>query len=290
MGTHTTAQHALIADGVHDASDTVGETDGIEVHAPAGATTREQTERVGVAVAFGGGGAFGIAWHIAVIAALRDAGVPVDGAPAIGTSAGSWACAALRLGLSFDDFSSIGTISVPDRSPGLLAGIARELMGDCSVEDVRISAVALPRMRRRLHDASLHPIADLVAASSAVPGFFSPHPIGGVPHVDGGVRSMASVDQAPRADLLIASLPIAGPLFGPVGRVMESTSRAALARWRRTHHGVTCVLRPGRRLSQMVGLRPNALFDVDFAREIYPMAYDQVSERLQTRRHSLVAA
>ena len=269
MGTHTVAQHAPI---------------------DADLTTRDDRKRVPVTVAFGGGGAFGIAWHVAVIAALREAGVPIDTAPAIGTSAGSWACAALRLGLDFDDFSSIGTISVPDRSPGLLAGIARDLMGDVTVTDVRISAVALPRMRRRLHDASRHPIADLVAASSAVPGLFSPHPVGGVPHVDGGVRSMASIDQAPPADLLIASLPIAGPLFGPVGRVMESTSRAALARWRRSHHGVTCVLRPGRRLSQMVGLKPNALFDIDFAREVYPMAYDQVSERLQTRRHSLVAA
>lgn len=269
MGTHTVAQHAPI---------------------DADPTRHDPQQRVPVTLAFGGGGAFGIAWHVAVIAALRDAGVPIDTAPAIGTSAGSWACAALRLGLDFDDFSSIGTISVPDRSPGLLAGIARDLMGDVTVTDVRISAVALPRMRRRLHDASRHPIADLVAASSAVPGLFSPHPVGGVPHVDGGVRSMASIDQAPPADLLIASLPIAGPLFGPVGRVMESTSRAALARWRRSHHGVTCVLRPGRRLSQMVGLKPNALFDIDFAREVYPMAYDQVSERLQTRRHSLVAA
>ena len=246
--------------------------------------------RPSVAIAFGGGGAFGIAWHLAVIAALRDAGISLDTAPAIGTSAGSWACAALRLDLGFDDFAAIGDLDVPDRRPGLLADIARDLMGEATVENVLVSAVELPRLRRRLHDAAEHALCDLFAASSAVPGLCSPHSIGGVLHVDGGVRSMSSVDQAPDAGLLVASLPIAGPLFGPVGRIMESTTRAALARWRRKHGGVTCVLRPGRRLSELLGLRPNALFDIELAREVYPMAYDQISERIANRGHALLAA
>jgi NTE family protein len=240
-----------------------------------------------VSVVFGGGGAFGIAWHVAVITALKDAGVRLDDAPAIGTSAGSWACAALRLGLSFEDFAAIGDINVPDRRPNMLADIARDLVGDACVSDVRVSTVELPRLRRRLHSSEDHPIADLMAASSAVPGLFSPHPIGGTMHVDGGVRSMSSADRAAPARLLVASLPIAGPLFGPVGRVMETTTRNALARWRRSTGGHTLVLRPGRRLADLVGLRPHALFDQDLARAVYPIAYDQISERLVSRRHTL---
>ncbi len=240
-----------------------------------------------VSIVFGGGGAFGIAWHIAVITALRDAGINLDDAPAIGTSAGSWACAALRLGIGFDDFAQIGDIKVPDRRPNMLAAIARDLVGDSTVDDVRISTVELPLLRRRLHDGADHPIADLMAASSAVPGLFAPHPIGGSLQVDGGVRSMSSADRAEPARLLVASLPIAGPLFGPVGRMMETTTRNALARWRRTHGGHSLVLRPGRRLADLVGLRPHTLFDQNLARAVYPIAYDQISERIAARRHTL---
>ena len=243
-----------------------------------------------LSLAFGGGGAFGIAWHLAVIDALRDQGFATTDAAAIGTSAGSWACAALRLGLGFEDFAAIGDLDVPDRTPGLLAGIARDLMGDARADGVTISTVELPRMRRRLHSGADHDLADLVAASSAVPGLFAPHPVGGVLHVDGGVRSMASADHAAPADVLVASLPIAGPLFGPVGRVMESTARAALGRWRRRTGGITIVLRPGRRLATLVGLRPGAMFDLEVARRVYPVAYQQISDRLADRAAILAAA
>jgi len=236
-----------------------------------------------LSLVFAGGGAVGIAWHLAVVEGLRSFGFDVDAAPALGTSAGSWACAALRLGIGFDEFATIGDINVPDRRPDALAGIARSLMGDGHVDNVTISTVELRRMRRHLHDGSSHPIADLVAASSAVPGLFSPHHLDGVAHVDGGVRSMASADLASPAALLVASLPIAGPLFGPVGRIMESTSRSALARWRRRTGGDTLVLRPGRTFASAVGFRPNAMFDVTLACRLYPIGYDTVCRRLDSR-------
>jgi len=236
-----------------------------------------------LSLVFGGGGAVGIAWHLAVVEGLRQFGFDVDAAPALGTSAGSWACAALRLGIGFEEFATIGDITVPDRRPDALAEVARSLMGDVHVHNVTVSTVELRRMRRHLHDGSSHPIADLVAASSAVPGLFSPHQLGGVAHVDGGVRSMASADHAASADLLVASLPIAGPLFGPVGRIMESTSRSALARWRKRTGGNTLVLRPGRTFASAVGFRPNAMFDVELARGLYPIALDTICRRLDSR-------
>ena len=58
---------------------------------------RERTPLGGdptISMVYGGGGAMGIAWHIAVIDALRSLGLPVGTAPSIGTSAGSWACGA----------------------------------------------------------------------------------------------------------------------------------------------------------------------------------------------------
>ena len=196
--------------------------------------------RPSLSMVYGGGGAVGIAWHVGVIDALRDAGLAVAEAPSIGTSAGSWACGAARLGVGFDQFAAFGELNLPDRRPGLLASLARDVFGDARITNASISVTALPTMRRHLLDSSRHDLADLIAASSAVPGVFSPHTIGGTQYVDGGVRSMASADAAAGADLLVASLPIGGPLFGPVGRAFERTTRRALdlvaLASRRSHH------------------------------------------------------
>lgn len=243
--------------------------------------TRPARHRLGVV--FGGGGAVGIAWHLGVIDALRSHGFDVTTAPLIGTSAGSWACAAARLGLGFDEFAALGGVEVPDRRPGLLAGIATDLLGDARAAGVRISAVALPSMRRHLLGAHEHRLADLIAASSAVPGIFAPHRVDGTTYVDGGVRSMASAQDAEPSDFLVASLPIGGPLFGPVGHAMEHATRRALARWRAEHGGTTIVLRPGRRFAEAVGNRPRALLDVELARRVYPIAVDTAVRRLERR-------
>lgn len=225
----------------------------------------------------------GIAWHLGVIEALRLHGLDPAHAPLIGTSAGSWACAAARLDLGFDDFAALGEVSVPDRRPGLLHDIASQLLGDATALGVRISAVALPSMRRHLLHAHEHRLADLIAASSAVPGIFAPHRIGGTTFVDGGVRSMASAQDAEPSDVLVASLPIGGPLFGPVGHAMEHTARRALARWRQEHAGTTIVLRPGRRFAEAVGHHPRSLMDVELARRVYPIAVDTAARRLEKR-------
>ena len=151
-------------------------------------------------------------------------------------------------------------------------------------------STALPTMRRHLLDARRHDLADLIAASSAVPGVFAPHQIAGTQYVDGGVRSMASADTAADADILVASLPIAGPLFGPVGRAFERTTRRALARWRARHDGTTIVLRPGREFASAVGRNPGAMMDVELAKTLYPIAYSTVARRLDTRLTQLHAA
>jgi hypothetical protein len=240
-----------------------------------------------LSLVFGGGGAFGIAWHLAVLAALRDAGFAVETAPAVGTSAGAWACAALRQDLGVEAFESVGDISVPDLRRGVLQGVAREIFGDAGVEDARISAVSLPLLQRRMYHAHEHSVADLVAASSAVPGLFAPHCINGVAHVDGGVRSVDSTDHAPSARLLIASMPLGGPLMGPIGRAIEFSTRLGLSQWRRRNGGETFLLRPGRRLARFIGLRPGKLFDVSLAHEVYPIAHEQVTEYIAARRHTL---
>ena len=263
------------------ATHTTATTAGGSAHEPHPPRGHRHRHRLGVV--FGGGGAVGIAWHLGVIDALERAGLPVTDAPLIGTSAGAWACAAARLRLGFEEFASLGDIEVPDRRPGLLHDLATDLLGDATAVGVRISAVAIPAMRRHLLHGHEHRLADLIAASSAVPGVFSPHRIGTTTYIDGGIRSMASAQDAEPSEILVASLPIGGPLFGPVGHAMEHATRRALARWRHHHGGTTIVLRPGRRFVEAVGHRPRALMDVELARRVYPIAYDTAARRLDRR-------
>ncbi|NLA34300.1 MAG: hypothetical protein GX868_01275 [Actinobacteria bacterium] len=242
-----------------------------------------------ISMVYGGGGAMGIAWHLAVINAIEAVGLPVRTAPSIGTSAGSWACGAARLSLSFDDFAGFGALELPDRSPGLLRGLAENIYGDARLDDVRVSVTAMSTMRRHLLDASKFALPDLIAASSAVPGVFSPHMINGRRYVDGGVRAMASADAARAADVLIVSLPIAGSVMGPVGKAFEVTSRRAIARWRDRHHGTTILLRPGKAFARALGMHPGHIMDVELAKSLYPVAYDTVARRLETRIRQIQA-
>jgi NTE family protein len=74
-----------------------------------------------LAMVYGGGGVFGIAYTAGVAAGLAATGVPVVTAPALGTSAGSWTAAAIALGLTYDDFQALGSprcrIFTPGSSP-----------------------------------------------------------------------------------------------------------------------------------------------------------------------------
>ena len=178
---------------------------------------------------------------------------------------------------------------MPDRSPGLLRGLAAQIYGEARLADVRVSVTALGSMRRHLLDASKFALPDLIAASSAVPGVFSPHEIHGRRYVDGGVRAMASADAAAPADVLIVSLPIAGSVMGPVGRAFELTARRAITRWRALHGGTTILLRPGRSFASKLGIRPGHIMDVELAKSLYPIAYDNVVRRLETRVRQIEA-
>ena len=80
--------------------------------------------------------------------------------------------------------------------------------------------------RRRIFDGAASPLADVVAASSAVPGLFPPHRVGGRLYVDGGMWSATSVDAADDADRVIVVAPLAGRVMGPMGRVAAPFSSA----------------------------------------------------------------
>jgi NTE family protein len=225
---------------------------------------------------YGGGGAFGIAYGLGVAHGLAETGLPVATAPALGTSAGSWVASAVALGLAFDAFDDVDAPSVPTRDRNALVDAARSVFGDARHPLVAASAVSLRSGRRHILDGGRYPLADIVAASSAVPGLFPPHRIEGRLYIDGGMWSATSVDAATNADHVIVVAPIAGRVLGPMGRTAELLLARELRAWRGRHPTTRItMIRPDRQISRMAGRNPLGLFDDLRARPVYPLALEQ---------------
>lgn len=233
---------------------------------------------------YGGGGVFGIAYGAGVAQGLASTGIPVASAPALGTSAGSWVAAVVALGLGFEDFADIGSPSVPTRQP-VLHERATEVFGDARHPLVSVSAVALRSRKRHILDGGRYRLADLAAASSAVPGLFPPHRIDDRLYIDGGMWSATSIDAAANADSVIVVAPLAGPVLGAMGRTAGFLLRRELQTWRSLHPGKTItMIRPNSTIARLAGRNPLGLFDADRARRVYPLAVEQGirwGERLQ---------
>ena len=79
--------------------------------------------------------------------------------------------------------------------------------------------------------APLASLAEAVAASCAIPAFFTPVVIGGARHVDGGVHSVTNADQVAglSLDLVLVSCPM-GSTRAPVAYTVDLPLRAAIRR------------------------------------------------------------
>lgn len=224
---------------------------------------------------YGGGGVFGIAYGVGVAHGLAECGIPVATAPSLGTSAGSWVASAIALGYDYEHFAGLQSPPVPTRRP-ILHEAAHALFGDASHPLVSVSAVCVRTTRRHILDGGRYPLADLVAASSAVPGLFPPHRIDDRLYVDGGMWSATSVDASVEAAHVIVIAPLAGPVMGPMGRTAGFMLARELDGWRRDHpSGTITMIRPNREIARRAGRNPMNLFDADRARDVYPLAVEQ---------------
>jgi predicted acylesterase/phospholipase RssA len=227
-----------------------------------------------LSVAFGGGGPFGIAYGLGVAHAMQACGVSLDGVEMLGTSAGAWVASCLATGTSFGELCAVPQLRVPNPRPGLLRGIAGDIFGDAHSAHVTAAAVRMPSSRRVLLSGAEHRLADIVAASSAVPALFSPVRLGRHVYVDGGVRSLVSAHHASAARRLLVVAPIAGPMFGPAGRTMELMLREEIRRWEQATGGTAHLFRPNVEIA-MLARHPLQLFDKARAQAVYPLAYAQ---------------
>lgn len=229
-----------------------------------------------LSMVYGGGGTFGIAFGLGIAHGLASAGIPVIGAPSLGTSAGSWVAATLALGIDYPTISALEAPSVPNPRSGVLHALAHRVFGDRCHGDVSASAVCVRSRRRHILDGGRYPLADLVAASSAVPGLFAPHRIDGRLYIDGGMWSATSIDAAGPARHVIVVAPLAGSVIGPIGRGAGLLLARELRSWR-THHPDHRIdlITPARAIGRLAGRNPLNLFDQERARAVYPLAYEQ---------------
>jgi len=237
---------------------------------------------------YGGGGAFGIAYGAGIAHGLAEQGIPVADAPSLGTSAGSWVASALALHVPYDAFMEIDSPAIPTQRRGVLADIARSIFGEATHPLVAVSAVCVRSGKRHVLDGGRYPLADLIAASSAVPGLLPPHRIDGRLYMDGGMWSMTSVDAAADAEEVIVVAPLAGTVMGPMGRTAGFMLSRELQTWRRRHPAsrITMIY-PNRDIARLAGRNPLGLFDANRARAVYPLALEQGlrwGERLRTTR------
>ncbi|MFN8017935.1 MAG: patatin-like phospholipase family protein [Acidimicrobiales bacterium] len=226
-------------------------------------------------VVYGGGGVFGIAYGTGVAHGLAAEGLDLAAVPSLGTSAGSWVASILALAIPYEEVAALEAPSVPTRHD-VLADRARALFGDQRHHLVAASAVCIPSGRRHILDGGRYPLADLAAASSAVPGLFPPHLIEGRRYADGGMWSATSVDAAAEARQVVVVAPLAGPVMGPMGRTAGFMLERELRTWRDRHPGRTIALiRPNHEIGRLAGRNPLNLFDADRARAVYPLAVEQ---------------
>ena len=228
----------------------------------------------------GGGGAYGIGLHFGVAQALQEFGLPLTGAPVLGTSGGAWAGAALELGVE------LGEVMAPwARQP-------ERRFGHRSVDTVRAVFTDAPAPalfgvaarlsgRRALLSAERFGVIDVVAASASPPPFAVPHEIEHHRYIDAGLLSICSVDLAPAADLLVVVAPIAGPYMGAMGRLWDRQTRRNIRQWRREHGGEVLYLRPNRELAAAAGSGVSSLFDPQRAQPAGAAAQTLTTRRLE---------
>jgi NTE family protein len=244
---------------------------------------------------FGGGGAFGIGFIMGTVQAFADQGVHLERGRMLGTSAGSWSAAALATGASFEDMVQCWERHADLPRPIRASVLTTDMFGNA--RDGRVSTIALRLQTGRRHVlcGAEYPLADVVAASSSVPHFSSPHVIDGRRYIDGGVLRITSADRAPSADLLVVVSPVARGVLGGFGALAERTARMEITRWKLRTGGQVLFVRPDREVARYAGKGPNDLLDMSCARPTYKAAYDmatQVAEAFLDRnpRAAIVAA
>lgn len=233
-----------------------------------------------LALVYSGGGPLATAVGLGVAAGLTYGGIDVSRVPALGTSGGAWAAAAGRAGLTHEQVREVTRqVKLPDLRPGRLLHAATDLFGERRDDQLHTSVTRVPVAKRVILSGADHPVAQIVAASSAVPLMAFPVWVDGHPYIDGGTRSWVSADLAPSASRLIVVAPGITPSFGSWGVLLRRHLGVELQRWKRRTGGRITVIRTTDEIGRRVR-RWNDLFDPRLAAEAHAQARAQVAGEL----------
>ena len=232
---------------------------------------------------FGGGGSFGIGFCMGVVAGLRDAGIPVERGPMLGTSAGSWTAAAVASGVSHDDLLTLSEFYEPSDDPVRVIEMTRAIFGEHRDDRVSSVVLELPLGMRKILSGAHHTLADVVAASSSPPKFAAPHRIDGRKYIDAGILRSTSVDRAASARVLVVVAPIAGGVLGNIGRVYEHVTRCEIQHWRvKSGGGDVLYVRPTREITSLIPARGlDGILDPDAGALVYDRSYELGVQRAE---------
>jgi hypothetical protein len=225
----------------------------------------------------GGGGAFGIAFHLGVTHALIDAGVRVDEGPMLGVSAGAYTAAALVTGTSLEAImdSWASYESTKRRGRARTSDITGPLFGDR--RDARVTGVSItPRWPSPiLVSGAEHALSDVVAAAASPLGMAHGHRVAGRRLYDAGMHWNTVAHRAPRADLLLVSAALTGDHRSPMSVIWERQLRFELHPWHMSKHRHTVVIRPDVEVLSAGASRLGDMLNPAHAPATYRAAYRQ---------------
>ncbi len=246
-----------------------------------------------LAACFGGGGAFGIGFDMGVADGMIEDGVDVRSVPLLGTSAGSYAAAALAAGISFDQLAdewAAFTASLPRSFWVRTADLTDVVFGTATAPSVSTVALRLLTLRRTVLAGDHYRLSDLVAASSSPVPWARPHRIGRRRYLDGGLRRMASADLTPAADVQLLVTPFAFRDQGLAGRAGARQAPREIARWKRATGGAVVHVVPSEEVRALPVKGMADMSDMDVGRKVYELSLriGRDTARLLRRDHPSV--
>jgi hypothetical protein len=244
-----------------------------------------------LATAMGGGGAFGIAYHLGVTRALMDAGIAVDEGPMLGVSAGAYAAAAIATDTTLETIADCWSAYGLTRGRGRARTfeITGPLFGDRRDERVIGVCTTARWPAPILLRGAEHGLGDVVAAAASPLGMAHGHTVGGRRLYDAGMYWNTAAHRAPRADLLLVIAALTGDHRGPMAAVWESQLRFETRALRLARQRHTIVIRPDAAVLRVATGRLGDLFDMRHAPATYRAAYLQ-GERLAPAIRALQCA
>ena len=238
------------------------------------------------AMAMGGGGSFGIAFHLGVAHALLDAGIPVDRGPMVGISAGAYAGAALVTGTDLEAIQDGWRHFARTRGPGRArtVEITTRLFGDR--RDSRVTGVCTTGLSPVpvLVRGSRHPLCDVVAAAASPLGMAHGHRVDGRKLYDAGMYWNTGAVHAPRVDLLLVLAPLAAGVRGKLGWMWEAQLQREVGWWRLRYGGRAVVVRPAPDVVAAGARERGDILDIEKATPTYRAAYEQGGRLAPTLR------